>query len=56
MEVNVCLFGSEVTQKSHKLQLARESDAAEAGDLVTALGVARLNQHNSMLSVHACHT
>ena len=56
MEVIVCLFGPDVTQKSHELLLARESDAAEASDLVTALGVARLNQHNLMVCVHACHT
>ena len=52
----MCLFGPEVTQESLELLLARESDVAEASDLVTALGVARLNQHNLMVGVHACHT
>lgn len=69
MEVIVCFSGRRTAEprrlpkKSHELLLARGSDAAEAAarpvspsDLVTVLGVARLNQHNLMLGVHACHT
>jgi len=58
--VHICLYEpedeQEVTKKSHELLLARKSDGAEAGDLLGVLRVARLNQHNLVAGVHACHT
>ena len=58
--VHVCLDEPEdkpeVTEKSHELLLARKSNGAEGGDLLSVLQVARLNQHNLVAFVHACHT
>ena len=47
----MCLFGPEVTQKSHELLLARESDAVEASDLILLLG-SRVSTNTTLWSVY----